>query len=356
MTNYKKTVLTLKQYLLTLVFIGISFWATSQDCNQNLESANRAYYNGQFEKIEPLLSGCIESGFDKQQKAEALRLLINSFLVLKKDQTADKYLDQLLKTQPEYELKSNDLPEFRKLYETYKIKTRFTIGFLGGILFPDYQIMRYHSYASETKEPVDYEEKTGWTMGINGDAAIVDRFFLNLSILYQTSSFHQEEIILNYQRVASDQKEVRLSFPVQIRYIYEMGNWRAFLGGGVSMHYLLSSKADLLHVPLEPEFPKPFIGVPVFATDYDLIDIKKRVTWNTVLSGGIQLKVGKMILEGRFTFERGLNNIIDEDRRFSDSVLLDDFAFVPDDYKLDNYILTLAILRNFVIPVKKKAR
>ena len=163
-----------------------------------------------------------------------------------------------------------------------------------------------------------------------------------------------EEIILNYQRVASEVKEFKLSIPVQVRYIYDKWVYRPFLGAGFGMHYLLKAKANLDHEPLEPEFPIPFIGVPVSAQDYDLTHQRKRVTWNWVFSGGVQRKLGKLLLEFRFTYERGLNNLIDADERYADQELLDKYAYVPDDMKLDNYVLTLSLLRNFSIPVKRK--
>ena len=163
-----------------------------------------------------------------------------------------------------------------------------------------------------------------------------------------------EEIILQYQRVASEVKEFKLSIPVQLRYIYDVGNYRPFLGAGFGMHYLLKAKANLDHEPLEPEFPIAFIGIPFSAEDYDLTHQRKRVTWNWVFSGGVQRKLGKLLLEFRFTYEHGINNLIDAEKRYIDQELLDKFAYVPDDMKVDNYIISLGLLRNFAIPVKRK--
>lgn len=353
MITFKKVVGSISRGFLILVFTGISFRALSQDCIQNLESANRAYYNGQFEKIEQLLAGCIETGFDKLQKTEALKLLVNSFLILRDDEAAGKYLYRLLKTEPEYDLQSNDIPEFRKMYETYRIRTRFTFGITTGVLLPDYQILHYRSYASETVEPVDYNENSGLTTGLSGDVAIYGGFFLNGSLIYQSSSFSQQEIILNYQSVGSKEKEFRLSFPLQIRYIYDKWKFRPFLGGGLSLHYLIKAKADIDHIPITPEYPIPFIGVPVSVKNFDLTSQKTRVTWNTLFSGGVQWKAKSFLIEFRFTYERGLNNLINTAKRYSNQVLLDNFAYVPDDVKMDNYLFTVSLLRNFTWPIKK---
>ena len=326
----------------------------AQDCGQKLSDATRAYYNGDLRQVEPLLINCLsDKQLDNYQKTEALKLLTNTYLVLREDSKADRYMNQLLTHDPELIARSSDIIEFRKLHETYRIQTRFNFGLIAGFNLPDYQVMRYQSYASETLEPSDYNEKAGLSLGISGDFHLWKNIFLRGSLMYMSSGFRQEEIILRYQRVATEETEQRINFPVELYYIYDHWKFKPFLGGGFAMHYLLSSKANIDHAPIVPEIPSGSLGIPQTVRDYDLTDQREKITWNWVMSAGVQRKINKLTLEARVSYEYGLNNLVKTEARFSDQELLDKYAYVPDDYKMDNIRFTIGVFRTLSKPVKK---
>jgi len=326
--------------------------AAAQNCSQNLEDAKRAYYNGQLREVESLLEGCLED-LDKDDRIDAYKLLTNASLLLNEDEKADGYMRELLKDDPLYQLRESDLQEFKSLKNNYEIISRYTVGMIVGPLRPDYHIMRHHSTAGNVEQPADYDEHLGIFLGVTGDIRLMYKLYANVSLLYDRRSFDQEEIILGFQRIFSDETQQRLTIPLQLRYIQPIGNWNVFAGGGYGFHYLLKATGDFLRMPIQGDFPI-IDGIPFFTEKMDITKQHKRVSRSWLVSGGIQRPVGKYIFELRFSYERGLSNLIDEDNRYFSKELTENFAYVPDDVRVHAYRIGLAFYRNFSKPQKKK--
>ena len=324
----------------------------SQSCSQKLEEAKGSFYKGQLREVENILSSCLENGFDNEDQVEALRLLVNTQLLLNNTEQADLYMQELLTADPTYQVKESDLVEFKRLYETFEIRSNYTLGITTGVQLPDYIIMRYHSIAGRTAEPADYDEHPGFFIGLTGDARLFHNFFLNAAVLYDQKSFEQQEIILDLQSIYSSETQYRLNSSFQLRFIQPLRDWKIFAGGGYSFHYMAKAKGDFRHVPITQDFPIPFDGIPYFTEDFDITDQHNRLSHNVIGSIGIQKPMGKNIVELRFSYERGISNLINEDKRYSNDELLNKYAYVPDDVRVSTYYIGLTFYYNFSEPKK----
>ena len=102
-------------------------------------------------------------------------------------------MQNLLVLDPNYQPSEVDLVEFKNLHQSYKVVSRFAYGIMGGVLQPDYRIIKHQSYSGNTKEPEDYEEHTGFLIGVTGEVALIYGFFLNTAILYERRGFSQQD-------------------------------------------------------------------------------------------------------------------------------------------------------------------
>ena len=117
------------------------------------------------------------------------------------------------------------------------------------------------------------------------------------------------------------------------------------------MHFLIHSKGDIDHVPLAPDFPM-VIGVPEQTENYNLSDLRRRFTHNWVAGAGVVIDFGKTDLELRFNYEVGMNNQIKTEARFEDRDLIENYAYVPDDYRVNSFNLSVVYSRNILRPYK----
>ena len=342
----------MKRFFYISLFTVLLYPAKAQDCPQKLDEAKRAYYNGQLQNVPKLLEGCLEN-LDRADLLDAYKILIYTYLIEGEAEKADEYMVALLKTEPLYQVQGSDLQEFKNLRNSYTSISKYTVGVTIGPLRPDYQIMRHHSAAGNVAEPTDYNEHVGISLGVTGDVRVLPKLYANASILYDRRSFNQEEIILGFQRVHSEQTEQRLSMPLVLRYIQPIRNWNVFAGGGYGFHYLLKARGDFLHMPLESEVPM-IDGTPHLAENVDITKQYERLTRSWQLTCGIQRPFNKYIIELSFSYERGLSNLINEDNRYFVNELNENFAYVPDDVRVHAYKIGIVIYRNFYKPQRKK--
>ena len=119
------------------------------------------------------------------------------------------------------------------------------------------------------------------------------------------------------------------------------------------MHYLIHSKGDIDHVPLAPDFPM-VIGVPELVDDYDLTDQRRTFSHNWVISAGLMIDFKHSLLELRGSYEIGLNNQINKDETHSNRKLVENYAYIPDDYRVNTLVISLVFSRNILKPNKLK--
>jgi hypothetical protein len=98
-----------------------------------LNEAQKLYENGKIEQIPSLLNNCIESGFNRENRIQAFRLLTLVYLFEDNSVKAEKTLLSLLKIDPEYKVnQAIDPVEFIRLYNSFNTAPLFSLGILGG--------------------------------------------------------------------------------------------------------------------------------------------------------------------------------------------------------------------------------
>ncbi len=321
-----------------------------------MAEAQRAYFNGNFNQVHSLISNCHHNSFNKDDKRVALELLINSSLILNNSEQADQYMEQLLAEYPLYKSRETDLVEFRRLLDTYELRTRFNLGVHVGFNNPDYSIMQYRSLSSLTEEPASYNSKAGISMGISGEWNVWQNLFLSGSVLIQNHRYNQDETILGYQNVFIEERLTYLSTPFQVKYYLLNRGIKPFVSGGINPHLLVSSKADLQLFGLDPDFITPLVGIPRKVSNYQISDQRKSVTLNYLIGVGIQRSFGLWSAELGVFYEFGLNNLVNEDNRYSDKTLIEVYSYVPDDFKMDHLRIAIGLIRSFIVPSKRSVK
>ena len=92
-------------FSIILIFLFVALSSVAQDqCAVALNEAEDRYETGRLYEIPELLNACLESGFTKEQKITAYRLLTLTYLYLNYYEEADKSYLELLKLSPEYDI------------------------------------------------------------------------------------------------------------------------------------------------------------------------------------------------------------------------------------------------------------
>ncbi len=333
----------MKPLFIILVFSLVTSASFAQSCEQKLEDAKRAWFNGQLREVETLLSGCLNGELAKEDRFDAYKLMVDAKLLLNEEVEADIYMEKLLSLDPKYQPKEVDLAEFKQLYASYDIRTKFTYGISIGVLFPDYVILYQHSASGQAVQPTDYEEIPGYSIGLTGGMEIFKSMYGDASLLFSKRSFKTEEEILGYRRVSSFEKEYYLDIPLQLKYVFNLKPIKPYIGGGYALHYMVHAEAEIDHWPLDTGL-EAFFGFP-YSTEYNLTPQRTTFTHNWIVSAGLQYGFSDFLVELNVSYERGLSNHTNGENRYSDKELFSRYAYVPDDYKVNTWIVSINFLK-----------
>lgn len=335
----------------TLLLLTSWYFGFSQSCQEKLQDAERAYLNGALPEVETHLQGCLDSELSKEDRFDAYKLMVDSKLLLNEDESADIYMQKLLSLDPNYKPREVDLDEFKALYNTYDLRTKYTYGLSLGMVRPDYVILYPRSYSGQFVQDSDYEEVLGFSIGATGTIEIIKSIYGEAGLLFSSRSFKTSEEIMGFRQVAAEEKDYYLDVPLQLKYVFPKWRVKPFVGGGYALQVMLSASGNIDHWPLDTGIPA-FNGIPYTTSGYNLTSQRTTFAHNWMVSAGLQYDIRDFLLELNVAYERGLTNLINAEERYSNRELLETYAYVPDDYKVNSYVVSIRILRKKVKPVK----
>ena len=318
----------------------------AQNCDEQLNTAQRAYYDGNLNLVISSIERCVSNKqFNREDQEAALKLLVNSYLILNEDSLADSAMANLLNQFPLTRVRSTDLVEFKRLHGSYDIRPKINFGIQVGFNSPDFEVMQYRSYASFREEPSDYRTTIAPSVGVSGDYAIWKNLFVSVGLIYQNHQLSFNEILLDLQELRVRESIHSLHTPLLLKYVVNFEPVSFFAAAGVSGSFILSSKADLTLFELDREFPPPIFGNSGQEEDYTLTFQRRALNFNYALGAGIQKQFGFYALEAGIYYDYGLNNLVKTSERYSEEFLLQKFSYVPDDFKMNHYRFTVGIYR-----------
>lgn len=303
----------------------------SNNCSNNLIAANKEYEAGHFIECIQLLDPCINH-LSHAEVNEAYRLIALSYLNLKDDDFLDDAVIKLLKNKPDYrEFPFFDPIEFTRLLANYDVWPKWEIGVKAGININSVNPINNYSMTGSNAR---FDPAMGYQFGITGEYFWKKNISITADLLYEG---------LSYMRVAGDvsgweQKFTEelnyFSIPLAVRYYFvnwkqlefsaELGFQTQLLNSTYSNIILNSNTSDetlqFSDIQFDQRIKFVFYGLAGLAAKYKL--------------GG-----GKICLNARYAI--GLNNIVDESKRFDNINFIFASQYVDSDISLNPFYISL---------------
>lgn len=341
----------LKLFVLISTFVVASTELQAQGCLDNIEDASRAYYNGRFEEVISLLD-CDISEFDKKDQTDILELLIKSNLLLENNEPADQYMAELLTINPLYQPRTSDILLYRELYETYSIINTWNFGIVAGFNLPNFEIIKHQSIGSVVSEPASYDQSSGLILGFNSERLVFNNLYIGLGFIYENFTYSYSELILDYQQLDVAEKINVLNVPLTLRYELPVLGFKPFVNAGVAAHFLLRSNLSLDLRAIDTNTPVAYVGIPYKTDQYNASAQRQSLTLNYQFGGGIRKSLGTFHIELAINYQFGINNLVSVQNRYTDNKLIETYAYVPDDIKLNHFIINFGVYKSILKPKK----
>lgn len=212
--------------LITIVFVLINIQVKAQNnCAVVLKQAQKFYENGSLEEIPNLLKNCLSNGFSKDEKIEAIKLLILCDLYDDKIVEAEKLMLQLFKLNPEYKINpALDAAEFIHLYNTFNTRELFSIGIIAGMNFSNPYYRELFGIHNINENQTKYKNKSaGFILGPKISFPINEDIHASVQFTYAQKQFEYENEILDFTKTNTTEVQNYIEIPITVRY-YKFGN------------------------------------------------------------------------------------------------------------------------------------
>ncbi len=346
----------MRKIIIILIFLPFfSSFVSAQDeqCAFVLREAEKLYNQGLIEEIPNMLSDCINKGFSKEQRLEAYKLIVLSYLFDDQGEKADSSMRFFLNRYPEYEIQPTDPLEFRYLFNSYKTYPLVNLGVNFGVNISNMLVSQNLSGLNQTAGTTEYFTTPGISFGISTVWYLSPRLNLGFDVNYnqvEYTTFDSIGFLSKNRTIEFIERQSFIASPVTL--MYKFNPWGRFvpilrMGGSVS--YLLSSEGSVYVRYTDNSFNND-----QSITDTDLLALRNKLLYHANAGVGLRynIKKGFLFFDARYNFN--LNTQLNEESLYDYNNLLFETGFLSDDFRLNNLAISVGYVYSFYVTKKIK--
>ncbi len=332
--------------LIAIIFLGQSALQAQNTCGDQLKVAQRRFDDGLLDDIPQLLANCMKSGFTREEKTNAYKLLIQTYLFSEKQDKADEVMLQFLNEFPSYSIANNDPKEFVNLYSTYRTKPIFKVEIKAGLNFCMPTFIEPFGTGNISKIKPTYKTKLGGTFEINYLNKLYKNFDYSIGVSFTLSNFSYSNKPNDYSTVTGDFKNSFIGFPLAVKYNYIFKGINLFAKLGVEPVYLLKSSVALSRTDNIIGRQEPFTGTENLKASHNNLDIRP------LLAIGVAFKWGRNMLNVSAGFKMSTITQLNKSKLYSNSALQAKYFFAEDNLLLNQSHISVSLIRPIYKPKK----
>ncbi len=342
--------------ILMALAVGFSYQSLGQKpkeednaCVLNLERANELYREGKIDLISDQLTPCLTlNKLNKENRIRAYRLLIITELYFNEKSAAVKYMTELLKLDPEYEINENlDPTEFIQLFNQFRTQPIFLVGLTAGGNFSFPFIEHNYSLDNVSNSLGEYQPEIGYNVGFSLEVPLFKKWSVHTGFNFDLKRYSYEKRQFSYSELRYAESQSSINLPLHIRYyLTNKSDFSMYLQGGASIHYLIDANATLSRIDsINVELGNQTVAGPsVDMTPH-------RTAINLSVNGGLGFRwkgiIGTGYLLGEVSYSRGVWNQANPVERYNNSELIYDYNYVDNDFMLSS----LNVMVGYALPI-----
>lgn len=336
--------------LLVSLFILNNTYA-QDDCVLKFNSAEKFYENGKIEQIPELLNNCIESGFNREYKIRALRLLTLVYLFEDNTLKAEKTILRILKLDPEYKVNpAVDPVEFIRLLNSFNTAPIYSFGFVGGpTLTTPHLIEPFSLNNFKDANPTYVASGISFSIGLKGIYHVNTIWDISFEPSFSYVSFKVNENITSTSKVALNETMSYLSFPLLGSYYFYKKNKYSFYGeAGFAYDMFLSG--NIKGIVSYNDKEQPDVEPPSISTS----EIRKNYNLKMLLGVGTKIDLNRSNFQFNVRYNIGLMNQGNADiTNPINAQLISDYQYRDNYFSINNFSFMFSYNREFYIHRKK---
>lgn len=327
-------------FLILLLLPVIKVNAQS-DCALNLKKAQKLYSQGVIEEIPNLLNSCLENGFNKEDKIQAYKLLILTYLYDDKKDEAEATMLKFLKTDPEYKInKAIDPAEFIFLFNSYNTKPVFAIGFTAGINYSFPYITELYGPNNVIKNQGKYKPSgMGFQFGPNFIYHISDKYDVGSQVVYSQKKFQFISTLSDFSKTTLVETQTQFEIPITAYYKFEFSKKiKPYALSGLSYSNIINAS----YKPVRQYTDNSHNDLS--SSDFLLNNFRRKSNISIFIGTGVRYKIpnGNVFFNIRYSF--CLLNQVNTNNRLSDFNFISRYFYYDNNFNINNLTISFGYL------------
>ena len=308
-------------------------FAQTDSCIIKLKNAGVGYeqgdYDGTIRMLQSALSGC---SLSREDKIQANKLLILSYLKIDNLEEADRAAERIMNLDPYYKPdKFKDDPKLSALFEKYHPAPQFRIGIRGGINLASVDVVQSYSivHPDNASGLDEYKKQAGFQLGLTSEYKTWKDLWLSLEFQFRQSKY--EHLLYDVENTTIDYSE-KLSYldvPLSFKYYFLKGDVKPYLQAGASFSFLSGAISTTTRDDL-----KDLV---------DRIDLRNKFATGFLAGAGLSYAVKgiQFFMDARYVYYP--DNVNKEGTRYSDPVNVFKYYYLDDDFRLDIFQVSVGV-------------
>lgn len=325
-------------------------------CFSSVNGADRLFQEGRYDMciivLEDVLKDC---HFSKNERISAMELLAKAYLETDDPAKAEMAVNQMLHYYPLYELKEKYNSEsFNRLVRKYNIHPRLSLGIRNTLDWVNYKTTTIYSFngisydVPYTKRLQGIANGFGWMYYGWGELQFDCGISLNGEFIFKWTNFVREIDAPSFL-VTFREQDNYLETPVYLKKYFTAGKYLLpYIAAGAGWLHLMEADGNAT-IDYQDD-------TPTFSSG-DLNMLEMRNTNTIELIGGIglgyKLKNLRIFVDARWY--RGLKSITIPEK-VSASYLFNDYAYLDNPMRLNQFELGASLSYTFINSVKRKGK
>lgn len=337
-------------FLLCLFFFSGSLNAQN-NCALKLKEAQESYTAGQIEKVPELLKNCIRSGFTREEKLIAYKLMINSFIFDNEYQLADEYMMMLLGEFPYYRPTSADPILFNTLYNGYDNRPRYSLGVSTGINSSSIQVIEHYGVQDLNTVQGKYSStELGFQAGLVFSRFLTRKIEMGFEPKYMQIRYNYKISPFSFSVIDYSELQNSLLLPLTFSLGFTNNRLDPYLEAGFATRFLSSAKSNLQR---SYQNTNGQLFNDIKSPENDISFKRKQINLSASIGAGIryQIPVGQFFTEVTY-YQSFMNEVVKSSRTPANDDLSLIYYYTDNDFRVNLFTLSIGFCYSFYKPKK----
>jgi hypothetical protein len=339
-------------FFILSVVVTSGAWAQQTSCGQTLRLATSTYEQGRLHELEGILSSCLVSGFTKEEKVAAYKLLTQAYIYLEEPKKADETMLKLLQTDHYFTInKDVDPAEFVALYNTFRTREIYRVGAKLGVSATQPNVTNTIA-AVELTDASKYKYGIAILFGGVVDVPLNDKMTLHGELLYIQRKFNIDLFVDRgvstegnplTNQFTGIETQSWVSLPALFEYTIMDKKFNPYVGGGIAVDYLFNASMKGERIRSEVQ--------SIQETNFDLV--REKINLSALLTAGIKTKMGGGYFVAEVRYQYGLRNVNSTATAYENQRALWEQGYADSVFKLTALSISGSYVLNIFNPKKK---